>query len=150
MGDSLEITRRRLPHWQMTGSTYFVTWRLALAQPDFTEPERDLVSSTLKYFQYERYRLYCYVVMNDHVHCLVEPQQDRPLRDILHSWKSFAAHALVKQHRRTAPIWLDESYDRIVRDEEELMQKAMYIVTNPQRRWPGLHDYQWVEWFSFD
>ena len=134
----------------MTGSTYFVTWRLALGQPDFIEPERDLIASALKHFQHERYRLYCYVMMNDHIHCLVEPKQGRPLREILHSWKSFAAHALVKQHRRVPPVWLDESYDRIIRDEAELMEKAQYIVTNPHRRWPGWHDYRWVEWFSFD
>ncbi len=150
MGDGLEITRRRLPHWLMTGSTYFVTWRLAQAQPDLAESERDLASSALKHFQNERYRLYCCVVMNDHVHCLVEPQRGYLLSSILHSWKSFTAHALVKQHRRVSPVWLDESSDRIIRDEAELMEKALYIVTNPERRWPGLQNYPWVEWFSFD
>jgi hypothetical protein len=28
VGDSLQVTRRRLPHWQVGGSTYFITFRL--------------------------------------------------------------------------------------------------------------------------
>lgn len=150
MGAELEITRRRLPHWVLTGSTYFVTWRLATAQPVLSEPERTLTASAIKHFQIQRYKLYCYVVMDDHVHCIIAPQRDWPLSKLLHSWKSFTAHALAKQHHRLAPIWQDESYDRIIRDEVELLEKALYIVTNPERRWPGQQDYRWVEWFSFD
>lgn len=150
MEDSLEITRRRLPHWCLRRSAYFITWRVAIGKPPLAELEREITASALKYFQNDRYRLYCYVVMNDHIHCIIEPLQGWLLSKLLHSWKSFTAHRMVKECSRQPPVWQDESYDRIIRNEVELMEKALYIVTNPKRRWPGTEEYKWVEWFSFD
>ncbi len=47
------ITRYRR-HWQLTGATYFVTWRLHPSQVELASIERDLVVSTLRHFDGER------------------------------------------------------------------------------------------------
>jgi len=88
--------------------------------------------------------------MDDHVHMLVTPKDGYTLSKLLHTWKSFTAHELVKKYRRIAPIWQTENFDRIVRDEAEFMQKAEYIYTNPQRRWPETKEYQWMEFLGFE
>ncbi len=62
----------------------------------------------------------------------------------LHSWKSFTARQMQREHQRCGRIWQDESFDRIVRDDEEFAQKLDYIVGNPWKRWPELGDYPWV------
>jgi REP-associated tyrosine transposase len=136
--------RRRLPHWRASDAIYFVTWRLAKAQPDLSPSERDLVASTLKHFEGRRYRLAAFVVMNDHVHALVSTMGSSRLEDVVHSWKSFTANRMQREHGRGARVWQDEYFDRIVRDQREFMQKFDYIRCNPWTRWPDLETYNWV------
>jgi hypothetical protein len=40
----LIMYRGKLPHWRMDGSTYFVTWRLAVSQCLLESKERTLAS----------------------------------------------------------------------------------------------------------
>ena len=35
-------------------------------------------------------------------------------------------------------------FDRIIRDERELIEKASYILNNPVKRWPEMEEYEWV------
>ena len=70
----LKVTRRRkLPHWTFDESTYFITWRLHKNQSQLEPSERTVIASILRYFDGQRYELFCYVVMNDHVHVLTRP-----------------------------------------------------------------------------
>ena len=140
----LVIRRRRLPHWRLEGSVYFVTWRLKPGQSLLTDAERDLVETTVKFHHPTKYRLYAYVVMDDHVHLLLSPAENGILSRIIGQMKAYASRMLVKQFSRHAPVWQDEFFDRIVRNEAEFKQKGEYILTNPQRRWPDLTDYRWV------
>lgn len=143
---TLTIYRRRLPHWRMDGSVYSVTWRLANSQPALEPDERTLVANAIRYFAGERYDLPAYVVMDDHVHVLVAPREEFPLQEIIHTWKSFTANRLQRDFGRAGSIWQKEYFDRIVRDEAELMEKITYVVSNPTRRWPEIEDYAWAEW----
>jgi hypothetical protein len=45
---------------------------------------------------------------------------------------------------RRGVIWQYEYFDRIVRDQHELMSKVNYILGNPARKWPELQEYAWV------
>ena len=145
----LVIYRRRLPHWRLDGSVYFVTWRLAPNQADLTADERNELMSALKHFEGHRYELFACVVMHDHVHVLVKPLGNQPLQEIIHSWKSFTAHKFRRDYGRTPPIWQDEYLDCIVRDEQEFLDKAQYVLNNPLKTWPELEDYPWV-WVKED
>ena len=137
------LYERRLPHWRLRGAAYFITWRLADGQPDLTPDERSLVAAALRHFDAERYTLFAFVIMNDHAHAIVTPAQNYRLQDLVHSWKSFSAHGLRRGGRR-APVWQDGYFDRIVRNEAELREKARYIVNNPWKRWPDLQEYPWL------
>ncbi|MFC1834553.1 transposase [Thermodesulfobacteriota bacterium] len=140
----LKTYRRKLPHWRLEGRVYFVTWRLAKTQPCLHPEERTLVADAITHFDGQRYELLAYVVMDDLVHVLAFPYANHSLDKILHSWKSFSAKVIRRIGERTVPVWQDEYFDRIVRDEAELIQKAGYIVGNPVRRWPEIEDYPWV------
>ena len=50
-----------------------------------------LVENALLYFDNERYRLYAWVIMPNHVHVLVELLAGSTLGKVLHSWKSYTA-----------------------------------------------------------
>lgn len=140
----LETYRRRLPHWRMQGSIYLVTWRLSKGQPALQPEERTLVADAIRHFDGERYDLIAYVVMDDHVHVMVLPLSNQSLSRVLHSWKSFTGKGLRKIRERAVPVWQDEYFDRIVRNEADLIQKVEYILGNPQKRWPETEDYPWA------
>jgi REP element-mobilizing transposase RayT len=142
--EKLAIYKRRLPHWRLCGAVYFVTWRLFPGQAELQPGERDLVVSALKHFDGERYGLLAYVVMPNHVHLLVETKNNHRLQDLVHTWKSFTAHRLQRECGRRDRIWQDEYFDRIVRDEEEFLEKAQYILNNPLKVWPDIEEYRWV------
>jgi REP element-mobilizing transposase RayT len=144
LNPELEIYKRRLPHWRLAERVYFITWRLHKNQYSLNPEERDLIFSALKYFDGERYKLYTYVVMDDHIHVLFHQENDFTVSKIVHSWKSYTGHELVKKYKRTSPVWQDEYFDRIMRSEAEFYEKAAYILYNPHKRWPNIENYKWV------
>jgi REP element-mobilizing transposase RayT len=137
------LSRRNLPHIQREGATYHVSWSLARRKLALGPDERDIVMTSLRHFNEDRYDLHAAVVMDDHIHVLVTPRPGRPLPMVLHSWKSFTAHVLVRLGR-TAPVWVAEYYDTIIRDSEHFLATKAYILANPRRRWPRLTGYRWM------
>ena len=109
---------RRLPHWRADEATYFVTWRLAKSQAELAAGERDVVAAALKHWAGKRYQLAAFVVMNDHVHALLSPIAPHRLEEVIHSWKSFTANRMQRDHGRRGAVWQDEYFDRIVRDQK--------------------------------
>jgi REP element-mobilizing transposase RayT len=107
MPDRLHIYRRYLPHWRLDGAVYFITWRLERDQPALTVIERDQLVEILRRFDGSRYDLFAYVVMDDHVHALVEPYAAFPLERLVHSWKSYSTW-LLQRGSRPGRIWQRE------------------------------------------
>jgi len=133
----LRVTRRNLPHWQSGGSTYFVTFRTR--ELELVDDLRVLVLNACRYFDGHRFTLWAGVVMPDHVHLLLRPDERAPgewwpLSSVLHSIKSFASNQINKRLNRSGSVWLDESFDRIVRDEQEFLEKWNYIRMNPVKK----------------
>ena len=91
--DEDRIYRRDLPHWRGRDIVYFVTWRVSATRRHLLPPQRAVVAAALQHFDGQRYDLLAYVVMDDHVHVVVGPRCVR-LERIVHSWKSFTAHAI--------------------------------------------------------
>jgi putative transposase len=85
--------------------------------------------------------------MDDHVHVLVQPV-DRSLERIVQTWKSFTAHEINKVRGVEGTVWQPEYIDRIMRTEEEVFEKAHYILNNPKKRWPELGEYAWKGWIK--
>ena len=142
--EDFRIYRRNLPHWRMRGALYFVTWRVHKKQPELTPEERELVVSALRHFDGRRYELVGFVVMDDHAHVLVWPEDGYALEESCRSWKSFTAHEMQRRFGRIGSVWQDESFDRIIRSEKELYGKMMYILNNHRKQWPEIKSYRWV------
>jgi carbamoylphosphate synthase large subunit/REP element-mobilizing transposase RayT len=97
-----------------------------------TPKAAETVAAALRHFDGERYVLDGFVVMPNHVHVLFQPVRGFGLSEILHSWKSFTAHQL-KSEVDAGAIWQDESFDRIVRNWEELQAYRSYVARNPEK-----------------
>lgn len=120
---------------------------------------KGLVGSALRYFDGERYQLDEFVVAVNHVHALVTPSGNHMLSSILHSWKWFTAHEILKvaaaverlrnvaeasrrscegaQNRDgsgTLPlhVWQKESFEHIVRNPAGLEMSRIH--PRPQKR----------------
>ena len=78
----------------------------------------------------ERYALYAWCVMANHVHALFTPLWE--LRKIMQGLKGFTAHEInALSGQRGRHLWQDESFDHWARDEEEMMRMIHYIEHNP-------------------
>ena len=92
------------------------------------------VCEALHFFDGDRYELGAYVVMPNHVHLLVRTLQpkEHPLETILQSRKRHTAQSINRYLSRAGTLWQEESFDRIVRDEEHLWRCIQYIGRNPK------------------
>ena len=74
--DELCINRRNLPHWELPGSTYFITFRLNSGI--ITDAERKIVIDAIKHFHEIRYWVIATVIMPDHIHLMLKPGVSEP------------------------------------------------------------------------
>ncbi|HEX9048510.1 MAG TPA: AAA family ATPase [Verrucomicrobiae bacterium] len=101
--------------------------KCVLAQPDL----RQVVEDVLIHDDGVQYRLRDFVVMPNHVHVLVTPLNGHSLSNIEQAWKSVSSHEINKLSRQTGSFWQKESFDHIVRDEQQLERFISYIQRNP-------------------
>jgi len=69
--------------------------------------------------------------MPNHVHVLIETFDGHPIRNIVHSWKSFTAKEANKLLGRTGAFWMEDYHDRFIRNEEHFQRALAYIRNNP-------------------
>jgi AICAR transformylase/IMP cyclohydrolase PurH/REP element-mobilizing transposase RayT len=130
------LTRRNLPHWQIPGATYFVTFRSHIGV--LTPEERDVVMSAIRHSSGVRLDLHAAAVMPDHVHLLLTPRDvkegdDRQhnLSAILQSIKTYSSREISRRRRsEVSQVWVHESFDRWVRSETDFIEKYEYIAKN--------------------
>ena len=101
----------------------------------------DLVQSALLFFDGQRYDLHAWCVMPNHVHVVFQ-SISHDLSSVLHSWKSFTAKQANKELGRTGEFWQAESYDHIVRNQQEYLHCVRYTWENPAVA--GLVNWRWA------
>jgi REP element-mobilizing transposase RayT len=134
-------SRRRLPHFEQPWAIHAVT--ISTKKRRCLSPTaRTIVLDSLRYFHGKRYELFAACVMPDHIHFLFQPwpkdgSDDAgnalfwSLKELLHSLKSFSAHAINQIERTTGSLWEKERFDRYVRSDSDLEEKFNYILRNP-------------------
>ena len=109
-----------------------------LEQPELAE----IVAGSLQHFAGDRYDLYAWIVMPSHFHWVFRPRDEwvrtlaevdkrSPRERIMHSVKRHSALQCNRALGLTGQFWQDESYDHVVRDEDELARIIEYIEYNP-------------------
>lgn len=129
MHDELKITRRHLPHWHLTGSYYFITFRIRDGY--LADQQKELILQRLIAGDSQYYQLLITVVLNDHIHIILRPNENIRLSRIMQGIKGASAREINKIRNCTGALWQSESFDRIIRNDEELLEKANYILYNP-------------------
>jgi len=150
VGKDLERGRRYLPHWQVGGSTYHITWRTR--ERELPKQAREIALKAIAHQHANRMHVHIAVVMPDHVHLLIQPTETEQggyhdIGTILHSIKSFSAKRINKLMGWDGPLWQPERYDRIMRNEIEFAEKWEYIRDNPAADGLAPDLEHWDAWF---
>ena len=95
------------------------------------EPIARMVIGALEHFDEQRYHLLAWCLMPNHLHVIVRPAEGYTLASILHSWKSYTAHRANQMLGQNGSFWQAESYDHLIRDEEDLSHQVQYIWRKP-------------------
>ena len=141
---------------------HFVTatilrWRHLFTQPVYAR----IVLDALDWHRRQgRWSLYAYVLMPNHLHAILKPAADRTISQVLQSFGSFTAHAILQQLRednyRSLLEFFAQRPDHDARKQHQiwqpiqakniwseafLRQKLAYIHNNPTtERWTLVED----------
>ncbi|MEO7841277.1 MAG: transposase, partial [Anaerolineales bacterium] len=146
---------------------YFGKWDAYLDKAEFgprwlSQPETaDIVKEAMQYRDGKVFDLHAFCIMSNHVHAVFKPLSksewhsdiggseyhsdlpDLPLNKIMQSLKRHTARQANMILDRRGAFWQDESYDHVIRDNEEYVRIINYVLENPVKA--GLVS-QWDEW----
>ncbi|MEN9990467.1 MAG: hypothetical protein RLZZ224_169 [Verrucomicrobiota bacterium] len=100
-----------------------------------------IVSDSITHFDGIRYDLAAWCVMPNHVHLLIKPKHEYELPEILQSIKSFSAKKANQMLKKSGAFWQQDSYDHVIRDEDDFWNQYSYIKHNPSKA--GLKNWKW-------
>ncbi|MBE0542173.1 MAG: transposase [Verrucomicrobia bacterium] len=98
-----------------------------LRRPDLA----DLVANAIQFHAGQRFDLSAWVVMPNHAHVVVRPLLGFTLSQITKSWKGFTAREANRLLARQGEFRQGESYDHLIRDDEDRARCGQYTIINP-------------------
>ncbi len=128
---------RHLPHrWDSTDAWYFVTVVTHERYPYFESNGacRILMDACHSVWGRHRYRLGALVIIPDHWHALIKPQDKEVIESIVGSIKQRVFHVSRKDGGEKKVIrWQKRFMDHRVRNEEDYLQHLEYMRLNPYK-----------------
>lgn len=139
---------------------YFITNTIVEGYPIFAQPQAaDIVLNALSFLQEERdTRLYSYVIMENHIHMVLQTER---LSSIIQAFKSWTARAIIDDFAMTGryyqlgklkeaknpshidsvhQLWQEGFHPKHIYSTNMMIQKIEYIHQNPVKR--GFVDHQ--------
>ena len=112
----------------------------------FRNPEyADLLASVLLFHEGTKCRMDAFVIMPNHVHCLVQLIGDTTLSQLLHSWRSYSAQQINRRRGHRGNLWSGDFWDRCIRSPAHYWKVRTYIQENPVKaRLPESHYHLWT------
>ena len=147
IGNDTFAYRGRLPHLSKAERAYFVTF-CTVRREVLPEDARSIVLMSCIHDHDRLCWIDCAIVMPDHVHLIVTPFDDVRLWDLLRRIKSASAYRVNHGLQRSGPLWQRESFDRMLRSDENVIEKREYIFNNPVRAGivKSWQEYSWL-WY---
>lgn len=114
--------RKRVEEWLDAGHGSCVLEQAECAQ---------IVVDAWRHFDGDRYRLHAWIVMPNHVHVIVEMLAQHALSDAVESWKRFTATRINRLLGKKGRFWMEDYWDRFIRDEAHYQNAVEYVHENP-------------------
>lgn len=108
---------------------YFVTAKTWQRRPLFAKPApaKILLQQILSCRERGFYKLHAFVVMPEHFHALLTPEQETTLEKVMQMIKGGSAYEIRKQLAYKFPVWQPGYHDRWIRGTEEYGTRKRYI-----------------------
>jgi putative transposase len=144
----LPRNQRLDPHlYQVAGQPCHYTIRTTYGSEPFSNPRfaAIAVECLLEQRKKSTCQVEIYCVMPDHIHAIVTPAVDGASSlTFINRFKGWCGRRL-RQEGWQGPLWQSRSYDHLIREDEDLVEIAAYILANPVRK--GLSNepdaYEW-------
>ena len=119
----------------LAGQRYLVTAVTIGREPLFSQPELAIAAAqaTLDARMWGRSRAWCWVLMPDHWHALVELGDGDTLAALMQRVKANIARAANLARGGGNGIWQAGYHDHALREDEDLLSVARFVIANPKR-----------------
>ena len=113
--------------------------------------EKEKILSTLEFYRNKgRYRLFAFVLMDNHLHMVIEPAIGEQFSEILRDIKTFTSRNCLSKPPN-CPLWEERYDDNRIESSQELWSVVNYIHNNPVKAglarqpddypWSSVHNY---------
>jgi REP element-mobilizing transposase RayT len=92
-----------------------------------------IAADALHHFDNQQYVLTAFVIMPNHVHVLLRLLPNHKLESVIKGQKGFAAREINLVLSKSGPLWQEDYWDRLVRNESHFFKSASYIRDNPTK-----------------
>ncbi|MCX7010709.1 MAG: transposase [Kiritimatiellaeota bacterium] len=116
---------------------YFITKRRrADVGVDLTRAEvaEEICSALFWLLDQHHIWLLGFVIMPDHVHVVLAPREPHSLQEVAQSLFGFSSRQINRRLQRHGALWMEEFFERHLRDEDETRQCLDYLHLNPVRK----------------
>ena len=122
----------KLRRFLLDNQCYHVVTTTRGRTPVFSDPNyASVVVEAVQFVRRERAYVLAYVVMPEHLHALLVPRDGTSISQVMQSIKGYTARLVNKSMDRRGPLWQRSFYDRMIRDERQLLEAVYYVHANP-------------------
>ncbi len=149
---NFSIWKGRLPHWRADDVRYYATFR---HRRPLTDPERNILFQNLFRAQRRKFDFLILCVLPEATEMIftVKPGpsgEPYELSDVLEKSKRKAGAMIIKKSGERFPPFYFESYDRIIRDDEELETTWNTILASPVEGGHAEEPEEWLDLYVAD
>ena len=125
----------RLSRLTVTGYPHHVILRGNNRQDIFREPAdyQRMLDLLFEHSRTNKVDVHAYVLMGNHLHLLLTPQQDQALSKMMQAVGRSYVQAFNKRHARTGTLWEGRYRSTLIQTDRYLLACMAYIDLNPVR-----------------
>lgn len=76
---------------------------------------------------------FCFVIMPDHAHWVIQPLPDQSLGNVVKLLKGRSARRINQERNTCGTLWQGGYFERTIKSSDDLLRTGQYIVENPVR-----------------
>jgi len=126
----------KLQHFIAEGYGYFLTSTTEGGKQIFNDSGNAQILCNIIYNlrKREKFFLLGFTIMPEHFHLIVTPRGNIVVSWIMQEIKKGSARLINIRGSRKGKIWMDEFYDYVIRNEDDLIKHLNYIYNNAVKR----------------
>jgi len=142
----------RIARITISNGYYHIITRGNQKQPVFMDDSdyEKYVSLLSKYKKRYKFKLYCFCLMPNHVHLIMEVTNPLNLKRIMHGLNLSYTIYFNSKYKKIGHLWQDRFKSKIIQGTDYLLECIKYIENNPVRTslTSKLSQYKWSSYVS--